>query len=236
MGEKDDIELFRDGLLFKARPDVRRVIYIATPHQGSHLDQGPLEQAATRFVRIADPLRAAHDRLVSRNDTGFFRDPFRKVIPTSIEELDPESPILRGIFALHTHDTVKIHSIIAVRPALRQTERTDGLVRYASATSSAPPLRWSSQQGTCARIILRLSAKCGASWQSTKHRNQLTRCKDKHSKAVKAARTKLQGRAKLGWSDREYVAVIKGGPRRIGHKPTVRVYRKLTVRRYRASK
>ncbi len=133
MGDKDDIELFRDGLLFKARPDVRRVIYIATPHQGSHLDRGPLEQAATRFVRIADPLRAAHDRLVSRNDTGFFRDPFRKVIPTSIEELDPESPILRGIFALHTHDTVKIHSIIAVRPALRQTERTDGLVRYASA-------------------------------------------------------------------------------------------------------
>ena len=60
------------------------------------------------------------------------------------------------------------------------------------------------------------------------------RCKDMHSKGVKAA--KLQGRAKLGWSDREYVAVIKGGSRRIGHKRAVRVYRKLTVRRYRASK
>ena len=29
------------------------------------------------------------------------------------------------------------------------------------------------------------------------------------SKTVKAARTKLQGCAGLGWSDREYVAVIK---------------------------
>ncbi len=113
-------------------------------------------------MRIADPLRVAHDRLVSRNDTGFFRDPFRKVIPTSIEELDPESPILRGIFALHTHDTVKIHSIIAVRPALRETERTDGLVRYASAHVVGAASEVVVQQGTCARIILRLSARCGA--------------------------------------------------------------------------
>ena len=54
-----------------------------------------------------------------------------------------------------------------------------------------------------------------------------------HSKAVKAARTKLQGRAKLGWSDRDYVGVIKGGSRRIGHKLRGAVYRTLTVRRYR---
>ena len=58
------------------------------------------------------------------------------------------------------------------------------------------------------------------------------RCKDMHSKVVEAAGCK--DCAKLGWSDREYVAVIKGGPRRIGLKRAVRIYRKLTVRRYRA--
>ena len=42
------------------------------------------------------------------------------------------------------------------------------------------------------------------------------RCKDMHSKVVEAAGCK--DCAKLGWSDREYVAVIKGGPRRIGLK------------------
>ena len=45
------------------------------------------------------------------------------------------------------------------------------------------------------------------------------RCKDMHSKAVEAARTReISDR-----SDREYVAVIKGGSRRIGHKRAVRV-------------
>ena len=63
-GEKEDIDLFRSGLFFGARPEVRRVIYIATPHRGSHFDRGPIQHVGTRLVRVADPLRAAHHRLV----------------------------------------------------------------------------------------------------------------------------------------------------------------------------
>jgi pimeloyl-ACP methyl ester carboxylesterase len=133
VGAKDDINLFRSGLLFKARPEVRRVIYIATPHRGSPLDRGPLQFAGTRLVRIADPLRAAHDRLVLRNVPGYFRDPFRTAIPTSIEELGPDSPILLGISSLPTSAAVKAHSIIAVRPGSPRAEQSDGLVQYKSA-------------------------------------------------------------------------------------------------------
>jgi pimeloyl-ACP methyl ester carboxylesterase len=133
VGEKEDIELFQKGLLYKARPEIRRVIYIATPHQGSRLDRGPLQHAGTRLVRVADPLRLAHDRLISRNDPLFFRGHFRKAIPTSIDELEVGSPILTGLSGIPTPASVKVHSIIAVRPNSPTTNRTDGLVSYASA-------------------------------------------------------------------------------------------------------
>ena len=39
-GERGDVELFRSGLFFAARPEVRRVVYIATPHRGQPLRPG----------------------------------------------------------------------------------------------------------------------------------------------------------------------------------------------------
>jgi pimeloyl-ACP methyl ester carboxylesterase len=132
-GEPADRELFRGCLFFEASPAIRRVIYIATPHRGSHIDRGPLERIGSRLVRIPDPLRAAHHRLVSLNEPTFFRDHVRKSVPTSIEELDPGSPILMGLSGLPMTASVASHSIIAVRPGSPPADRTDGLVRYASA-------------------------------------------------------------------------------------------------------
>ncbi len=132
-GEKEDLDLFRSGLLFAARPEVRRVVYIATPHRGSHLDRGPLQHVGTRLVRIPDPLRAAHHRLVASNGPTFFRDHFRKGVPSSIEELEWGSPILTGLAGLTSAPALKVHSIIAVRPGSPPTDGTDGLVNYSSA-------------------------------------------------------------------------------------------------------
>jgi pimeloyl-ACP methyl ester carboxylesterase len=133
LGEKEDIDLFRDGLLFAARPEVRRVIFIATPHRGSHFDRGPIQHVGARLVRIPDPLRTAHHRLVTRNGPAFFRDHFRKSIPSSIDELEWGSPILTGLSGVSTAPAVKVHSIIAVRPDSPPAGRTDGLVSFDSA-------------------------------------------------------------------------------------------------------
>ena len=94
------VDLFRSGLFFGARPEVRRVVYIATPHRGSRFDRGPIQRVGTRLVRVPDPLRAAHHRLVARNAPTFFREHFRKALPTSIDELEWGSPILTGLAEL----------------------------------------------------------------------------------------------------------------------------------------
>ena len=71
-GDPDDRDLFRRALIFKPRPEVRRVVFIATPHRGSRVDRGGLEHLGSRLVRLPDPLRASHERLIARNGPDFF--------------------------------------------------------------------------------------------------------------------------------------------------------------------
>ena len=109
------IKLLRSGLIFGAYPGVRRVIYIATPHRGSRIDQGSLQRLGTRLIRLPDPLRAAHDRLVADNPPNFFREHFRKGLPSSIDELEWGSPILTGLAELAHPPALKVHSIKVCR-------------------------------------------------------------------------------------------------------------------------
>jgi pimeloyl-ACP methyl ester carboxylesterase len=133
MGAEDDLKRLRSALFFGANPAVRRVVYIATPHRGSRFDEGALHTLGTRLIRLPDPLRATHDRLVAHNPPSFFRDHFRKGLPTSIDELEWGSPILTGLAELSHSPALKVHSIIAVRRDSPPDHRTDGLVSYESA-------------------------------------------------------------------------------------------------------
>jgi pimeloyl-ACP methyl ester carboxylesterase len=133
MGEEKDRSILHDGLIFTARKGVRRVIYIATPHRGSQLDDGLIERVGTRLVRVPDPLRAAHTRLLERNQPRFFTEEFREGLPTSIEELQWGSPTLLSLTEMPHSPVVKVHSIVAVLPGSPPDHRTDGLVPYESA-------------------------------------------------------------------------------------------------------
>jgi pimeloyl-ACP methyl ester carboxylesterase len=132
-GERKDIELMRDCLIFGANPTVGRVIYIATPHRGSRLDRGSVQAIGTRLVFLPDALRAAHRRLVAENPADFFREPFRKGLPSSIDELEWASPILTALSEVPHPPAVKVHSIIALRPSSTPGHSTDGVVSYESA-------------------------------------------------------------------------------------------------------
>jgi hypothetical protein len=133
MGEDEDVELLRQSLIFGANPGVRRVVYIATPHRGSRFDGGSVQKLGTRLVRLPDPLRATHRRLVERNPADFFHEHFRKGLPSSIDELEWGSPILSGLADVAHPPAVKVHSIIAIRPASPPSRQTDGLVSFESA-------------------------------------------------------------------------------------------------------
>ena len=132
-GDPDDCDLFRRALIFKPRPEVRRVVFIATPHRGSRVDRGRFERLGSRLVRLPDPLRASYERLMARNGPDFFSQRFRNGLPTSIDELEWGSPILMGLDELGIAAEIKAHSIIADRRDPPRAGGSDGLVPYESA-------------------------------------------------------------------------------------------------------
>jgi pimeloyl-ACP methyl ester carboxylesterase len=132
-GEPEDRDLFRRALFFKPRPEVRRVVFIATPHRGSRVDQGGLERLGTRLVRLQEPLRAAYGRLIARNGPAFFSERLREGLPTSIEELQWGSPALTALSELSLPAGVTAYSIIADRREPPGAGGSDGLVPYDSA-------------------------------------------------------------------------------------------------------
>jgi pimeloyl-ACP methyl ester carboxylesterase len=132
-GEPEDRNLFGQVLLIKPLRAVRRVVFIATPHRGSKINRGWLQSLGMRMVRGNEPLRSAYDRLLARNSPGFFNADFRKGLPTALDELVWEAPLLRSLQGLGAAPEVRFHSIIAVRQSRVEAERTDGLVSYESA-------------------------------------------------------------------------------------------------------
>ena len=132
-GDPADRELFRRALFYKPRPEVRRVVFIATPHRGSQVDQGPIGHLGSRLIRLPDPLRASYNRLIARNRPDFFNERFRKGLPTSVDELEWRSPILMRLDQLGLASTTKAHSIIAVQHDPPTASGSDGMVPYDSA-------------------------------------------------------------------------------------------------------
>jgi pimeloyl-ACP methyl ester carboxylesterase len=133
VGEADDMKLFRAALFYKPRPEVRRVVFIATPHRGSQVDRGPIGHIGSRLIRLPDPLHASYVRLITRNKPDFFNERFRKGLPTSVDELEWQSPILMRLDQLGLAPAIKAHSIIAVQHDPPRASGGDGMVPYESA-------------------------------------------------------------------------------------------------------
>lgn len=133
IGDPADLALTRDSLIFRPVPEVKSVVFVATPHRGGTPDQWLLHDVATRFVRRPDALLKAHDRLVAANPPNFFKPTFRSSLTTSIDEMRWNSPIIREMLQLKPPKDVAWYSIIPVKNGPKGPGGNDGVVAYASA-------------------------------------------------------------------------------------------------------
>ena len=117
---------------FEPLPQVRRVIFIATPHCGSNNASGLVGDVATLLVHESPQEAEMHRRLIEQNP-GVFAAVIQKRLPTSIDLLKPESPLLEALREMRAGDGVKLHNIIGVKPQLPLHEPSDGVVPVASA-------------------------------------------------------------------------------------------------------
>ncbi len=118
-----------ERLFFDPHPMASRVVFIATPHQGSRTASRGIGQLASGLVVASD---RSMERLLECNP-GAFKDTVSTGFPNSIEMLDPNQPFLAAIDSLRLSEQVPVHTILGTGNMLVGHGRSDGVVSIDSA-------------------------------------------------------------------------------------------------------
>lgn len=125
-------EELRSYFYFEPSPDISRVVFMATPHQGSSIASGPAGKLAALLVNQPDDRSRNHDLMIRRNP-GVFSKELSNRIPTSVDLLNPHSDLLQAMGALPIANHVCLHSIVGNRCWTLLQGKSDGIVPVASA-------------------------------------------------------------------------------------------------------
>lgn len=117
---------------FDPSPSVRRVIFIATPHCGATEVSGAVGDFASGLVDPEPQTLAAHRQLIADNP-GVFADFVQEELPTSVDLLAADSPLLRVMRELNVSRRVTLHTIYGDLRRLGLDGPSDGVVPVASA-------------------------------------------------------------------------------------------------------
>lgn len=124
--------LLKEALIFKPRRDVARAIFIATPHRGSMIAQGPIGRLASSLIR--KPLQFVglgsevfQALAVQEEDPGVMK---LKRMPTSIDTLAPNDAFVKAMNELALAKGIPYHSIIGDRGRGDTPKSSDGAVPY----------------------------------------------------------------------------------------------------------
>ncbi|MBV8416198.1 MAG: alpha/beta fold hydrolase, partial [Verrucomicrobia bacterium] len=115
----------KQALIFQANPAIERVIFIATPHRGSRLAEGGISAIAIALIRLPFDLLHEIPEIITDalNPKGG-----RRILPTSIQGLSPNSPLLHALDRLPIE--APHHSIIGDRGRGDTPNSSDGVVPY----------------------------------------------------------------------------------------------------------
>lgn len=118
---------------FRASPSVRRVVTIATPHQGAHLSNSLTQWLGRRTIELPKLLTRSRNTLL-RDNPGLFRD--GDSTTTSIDALAPGAPLLNALAGAQRAPWVTYHNVVGQIDEdewFSATEDGDGVVALASA-------------------------------------------------------------------------------------------------------
>ncbi len=128
----DTRQLLQEAFFFRPSPDVTRVVFIATPHQGSTWARRPVGRLASALVEPSEARHEQFEQLV-RNNPGLLRDDSNGRLPTSIDLLEPSNPLLLATAQAPFSPAVTLHSIVGISRTTWSGEPSDGVVPASSA-------------------------------------------------------------------------------------------------------
>lgn len=125
-----DEKLVSTYTLLKPLPEVKRVVFISTPHRGSFLAGGLARRFIKWFIRLP--------RQAVQTSAQFMHlapkvGPQVKVAATSLDSMAPDNPGLLAMAEIPVSPPIKAHSIIAIDGDEMPPDGDDGVVKYSSA-------------------------------------------------------------------------------------------------------
>jgi len=123
----------RRNLFFEPLPFVKSVVFMSTPHHGSFMASNLARKLAAKFISMP---RKLVDMASSFNELAEkLKLPagVRRGVPTSLDGMSPDNPMLLALADLPPAPGVKCHSIISVKGEGAPEEGDDGVVAYKSA-------------------------------------------------------------------------------------------------------
>jgi pimeloyl-ACP methyl ester carboxylesterase len=127
---RESKKILTASFLFKSRPEVGRVIFIATPHRGSKIASGIIGRLATKLIKVPTVLLSTAmeaARLMMTMDMGAM---MMRNIPTSISTLSPNDTFVKAINTIPIRPGTPYHSIIGDRGKGNTPNSSDGAVPY----------------------------------------------------------------------------------------------------------
>jgi pimeloyl-ACP methyl ester carboxylesterase len=131
LGKPETLEAIRHYTFFDALPFVQRVVFLGTPHRGSEYSRRPIGRVSSSLISEPDKYTDLLNELVKDNPKAFDRRQFRR-LPTSIDTLEPDAPVLLALLAMKPRPGVTFHSIIGTNRPVPPLNSTDGVVAYRS--------------------------------------------------------------------------------------------------------
>jgi pimeloyl-ACP methyl ester carboxylesterase len=120
-----------DLFFFEPVPFVRRVLFLATPHDGLGIAAQPGGVISERLTRRPEDLRALVPRL-DRDNPGAIR-PYMRGLPNSIGMLRRREPIHQAMRRLPVDPDIRLHTIAGTAKVPAAIAHGDGAVPIASA-------------------------------------------------------------------------------------------------------
>jgi pimeloyl-ACP methyl ester carboxylesterase len=129
---EENRRIIMDNLVIKPVPSVKRVVFISTPHRGSFLSQNIARNLIHGIIEM--PVTFIESAV---NIYNFLTDDVKRHwqgrIPTSVDAMSPDDPLLNAIAKTPLATGVKGNSIIAVEGEGPPELLDDGVVEYKSA-------------------------------------------------------------------------------------------------------
>lgn len=130
----DTRELFRRSLFYKPLPFVNRVVFISTPHQGSHFTGGYISELLRRLISLPGTLLNPLQEIFQRSPEAVTARSMGGEVPRSTDNMSPDSGFIKTFSSIPIAPGIIAHSIIAVaNPEDPKAEWDDGVVPYKSA-------------------------------------------------------------------------------------------------------